>query len=174
MNLSRTLEDFSNLLRNANFSIYASSKDEEDEEEDDDGTLEKVKTISVENSFMEEKQQAICVLREFSADTGAAFHPFLQTAFEAVWKVIDFPDEDIRRSAVDAVTQFAIAYYKAGDEGAKEFATRSGQLRSFSIYSTKKRASCASLRDSTSGLTSSTPAMVRTHTLDPTPDAPRS
>ena len=77
---------------------------------------------------MEEKQQAICALREFSADTGAAFHPFLQTAFEAVWKVIDFPDEDIRRSAVDAVTQFAIAYYKAGDEGAKEFATRSGQL----------------------------------------------
>ena len=82
---------------------------------------------------MEEKQQAICALREFSADTGAAFHPFLQTAFEAVWKVIDFPDEDIRRSAVDAVTQFAIAYYKAGDEGAKEFATRYGQLRIFFV-----------------------------------------
>ena len=46
-------------------------------------------------------------------------------------------------------------------------------------YSTKKRASRASARprcarmESTSGLTSSTPT-VRTHTLDPTPDAPRS
>ena len=73
--------------------ISLGSKDEDEE----DAQLDKVKTISVENSFMEEKQQAICALREFSADTGPAFHPFLQTAFEAVWKAIDFPDEDVRR-----------------------------------------------------------------------------
>ena len=75
--------------------ISLGSKDDEDAEADEQ--LDKVKTISVENSFMEEKQQAICALREFSADTGPAFHPFLQPAFEAVWKAIDFPDEDVRR-----------------------------------------------------------------------------
>merc|ERR1719295_506734 len=99
--------------------ISIGSNDDEDEEED--GQLGTVKTISVENSFMEEKQQAISALREFSADTGSAFHPFLHDAFEAVWKVIDFPDEEIRRCSVDAVTQFAIAYFKSG--ASAEFAT---------------------------------------------------
>jgi len=98
-----------------------SLEDDDTEAEDDEQGLDKVKTISVENSFMEEKQHAIIALRDMCADTGSAFHEFLAPAFEAVWKVIDYPDEDIRRASVDAITQFTVAYYKAGEPALKEF-----------------------------------------------------
>jgi len=101
--------------------ISLGDDDDGDATEETGSELDKVKTISVENSFMEEKQQAIIALRDMCTDTGSAFHGFLNDAFDAVWKVIDYPDEDIRRASVDAITQFTVAYYKAGEPAAKEF-----------------------------------------------------
>ena len=90
---------------------------------DADADLDNVKTISVENAFMEEKEQAIMALRGLCNETGRAFYPFIPDAFEAVWKTVDFPDEDIRRSSADALAQFTIAYFKIGEPAAKEFNT---------------------------------------------------
>lgn len=55
---------------------------------------------------------ALCELAEH---TGAAFAPYLGTSFEEIYKLINFPNEDIRRSAVEALKQFVISLYKLGD-----------------------------------------------------------
>ena len=72
-----------------------------------------VKTINVENSFMEEKEQAILALKGICIDTGNAFYPVLYSCYEEVWKLMDFPEEDVRRACVDAVAEFTIASYYA-------------------------------------------------------------
>uniref|UniRef100_A0A6B2EDB2 Putative karyopherin importin beta 3 n=1 Tax=Phlebotomus kandelakii TaxID=1109342 RepID=A0A6B2EDB2_9DIPT len=78
-----------------------------DNEDDDDDVA-----IAVENAFMDEKEEAIIALRELAIHSGAAFAPYLQTAFEEVYKLINYPQDDIRRVAVEALTQFTVSFYQ--------------------------------------------------------------
>lgn len=83
-----------------------------DKEEEND--LNGVKTINVENAFMEEKEQAILALKDLCVHAGNSFYPYLYLSLEDTWKLIEFPDEDIRSAAVKACTEFAIAFLKHG------------------------------------------------------------
>ncbi|XP_055703299.1 importin-4-like [Phlebotomus papatasi] len=78
-----------------------------DNEEDDDDVA-----IAVENAFMDEKEEAIIALRELALHSGAAFGPYLQAAFEEVYKLINYPQDDIRRVSVEALTQFTVSFYQ--------------------------------------------------------------
>uniref|UniRef100_A0A1L8DXJ5 Putative karyopherin importin beta 3 n=1 Tax=Nyssomyia neivai TaxID=330878 RepID=A0A1L8DXJ5_9DIPT len=100
------------------YSVSAETDDRDDdidietsENEDDDDDV----AIAVENAFMDEKEEAIIALREIALHSGAAFAPYIQTAFEEVYKLINYPQDDIRRVAVEALTQFTVSFYTMGN-----------------------------------------------------------
>uniref|UniRef100_A0A336K9P8 CSON005828 protein n=1 Tax=Culicoides sonorensis TaxID=179676 RepID=A0A336K9P8_CULSO len=99
-----------------NQEINIEQSDGEDEDDDDD-----IAGYAVENAYMDEKEEAILALCELAEHAGAAFAPFIQVSFEEIYKLINYPNEDIRRSSVEALKQFVISLYKLGNvEGAKQ------------------------------------------------------
>ncbi|XP_055625825.1 importin-4-like [Toxorhynchites rutilus septentrionalis] len=85
------------------------NSDNENEDDDD------IAGYSVENAYMDEKEEAILALMEFAEHTGPAFAPFIQTAFEEIYKLINYPNEDIRKASIDALKQFAISLHELGN-----------------------------------------------------------
>ncbi|GCB76437.1 hypothetical protein scyTo_0020474, partial [Scyliorhinus torazame] len=48
--------------------------------------------------------------------TGAAFMPFMETCFEEIFRITDYPHVNVRKSAYEAVGQFCCALYKVAQE----------------------------------------------------------
>ncbi|XP_048515338.1 importin-4-like isoform X2 [Athalia rosae] len=98
------------------FPVYedASETDEEedientDNEDDDDDVAGYV----VENSYVEEKEEAILALKEIARNTGEAYLPYLEKSFEEIFKVINYPQEDIRKAAIEALLEFCLSFSK--------------------------------------------------------------
>lgn len=56
----------------------------------------------------------------FLLSSSAAFAPYIQSSFEEVYKLITYPQEDIRRVCVEALSQFVMSWYKLQNvEGTK-------------------------------------------------------
>ncbi|XP_070138150.1 importin-4-like [Drosophila bipectinata] len=87
-------------------------RSEEDEEMRESSELDEAQP---EDDDLVEKEQAIVALKEFAANSGAAFAPYLHPAFDCVLKVVDSPYDSIRKAALEALSQFVIALYKIGD-----------------------------------------------------------
>lgn len=68
--------------------------------------------LGIENSYLEEKEEAIIALKEIAEHTGAAFAPYIQLSFEEIYKLLNYPNEDIRQSSVEALCQFVISLFK--------------------------------------------------------------
>ncbi|KAI9587679.1 importin-4-like [Glossina fuscipes] len=103
--------------------VHAQDNDESDDREidiehsdgEDDALLDHIAGYSVENSFLDEKEEAILALKEFAEHTGPAFIPYLEQSYQNVYKMIDHPQEDIRKVSIDALTSFIIALYRQKD-----------------------------------------------------------
>ena len=79
----------------------------------EDTDLDGVDTIRVENSFMEEKEQATLSLKDICRHVGPlTFSPYLSQSISETWNLLDYPDEDCRKAAVQAVGMFTMAFYK--------------------------------------------------------------
>uniref|UniRef100_A0A672ISC2 TOG domain-containing protein n=1 Tax=Salarias fasciatus TaxID=181472 RepID=A0A672ISC2_SALFA len=89
----------------------------EDEPETD---LHDVAGFSVENAYIDEKEDACDALGEIAFNTGAAFQPFLESSFQQVYELRDFPHEDVRRAAFGAMGQFCRAQHKVWKENPTE------------------------------------------------------
>ncbi|KAH8378857.1 hypothetical protein KR009_001783 [Drosophila setifemur] len=87
---------------------------EDTDDEDDDSEVD---AFRVENDYLIEKEEAILALKEFANNTGAAFAPYLQSAFENVYKVVEHPQDTIRRAAVETIGEFVKALHKINDAG---------------------------------------------------------
>ncbi|XP_070961112.1 importin-4 [Oncorhynchus clarkii lewisi] len=72
--------------------------------------------FSVENAYIDEKEDACDALGEIAFNTGAAFQPFLESSFQQVYELRDFPHEDVRRAAFGAMGQFCRAQHKVWQE----------------------------------------------------------
>ncbi|KAF7667322.1 hypothetical protein LDENG_00067550 [Lucifuga dentata] len=102
--------------------------DDEEEEKDIDDFLEDepetdahdVAGFSVENAYINEKEDACDALGEIAFNTGAAFQPFLELSFQQVYEMRDFPHEDVRRAAFGAMGQFCRAQHKVWKENPTE------------------------------------------------------
>ncbi|VEN33574.1 unnamed protein product [Callosobruchus maculatus] len=98
--------------------IYADLSDEEEDVEEDidgssSGSVDSAQCrYSVENSYNEEKEQACLALREICVNTGHVFLPYIETSFEEISKLINYPQDDIRKASIDALLQFCITLYK--------------------------------------------------------------
>ncbi|KAB0797014.1 hypothetical protein PPYR_11075 [Photinus pyralis] len=72
----------------------------------------------VENSYVDEKEQACRTLKELCVNVGAPFLPFLDKSFQEVFKLLNFPQDDMRKAAVDTLQEFCIMLNKVNtDEG---------------------------------------------------------
>jgi len=108
------LTEFKDDEENAAFPVYEDLSDDPDQEEDiensddSDDDLD-VSQFNVENAFMEEKEQACLALGELARQAGISFMPYMDQCFEEVFKMVQFPHSDIRRTAIDALAQFCIS-----------------------------------------------------------------
>ncbi|KAJ8374895.1 hypothetical protein SKAU_G00054750 [Synaphobranchus kaupii] len=84
--------------------------DEEDEGENK-GVCRDVSGFSVENVFIDEKEDACKALGELSLNTGTAFLPFLESSFQHVYELHDFPHDNLRKSTFAALGQFCRAQH---------------------------------------------------------------
>lgn len=96
--------------QNENDEVDLEQSDGEDEDNEITG-------YSVENAYMEEKEEAILALMELAEHCGPAFAPYIQLSFEEIYKHVNFPNEDIRTSAIDALRQFVLSMHKLNDPG---------------------------------------------------------
>lgn len=98
--------------------------DQDDQEfdiENSDNESEDEELLGIENSYMEEKEEAIIALKEIAEHTGAAFAPYIRTSFEEIYKLLNYPNEDVRQSSVEALCQFVISLYKLNNaDGVKQ------------------------------------------------------
>jgi len=92
--------------------------------DDEEDGLDDVKAMTVENSYMGEKEQAILAIKEMSEHCGAAFYPFLAQTLEECWNMMDYPDDDVRSAATTACAHILIAYYKSGEPEGLEAYTK--------------------------------------------------
>ncbi|XP_031846773.1 importin-4 [Nomia melanderi] len=96
-----------------------------DNEDDDDDAV----GYSVENVYIDEKEEAILALKEIAEQTEEAFLPYLQRSFEETFKLSNYPQEDIRKAAIDGLLQFCINFSKINTNEGKE-----ALLKALSVY----------------------------------------
>ncbi|CAG2058168.1 unnamed protein product [Timema podura] len=105
------------------FPVYddlSDTPDEEDIENESEGEEEDedITGYSVENAYVDEKEEACLALKELSEHTGLAFLPYLEKCFEEVFKLITYPQDEIRKAVLDTLLQFCISFSKiTTDEG---------------------------------------------------------
>ncbi|KAK2578828.1 hypothetical protein KPH14_002445 [Odynerus spinipes] len=116
------------------FPIYEDLSDENEDEEDIENTDNEdddddVAGYSVENAYIEEKEEAIMALKEIAQYTEEAFLPYLEKSFEEIFKLVNYPQEDIRKAAIEALLQFCINFSKINsNEG------RQSLLKALSVF----------------------------------------
>uniref|UniRef100_A0A673B7J2 Importin 4 n=1 Tax=Sphaeramia orbicularis TaxID=375764 RepID=A0A673B7J2_9TELE len=100
---------------------HEEEKDVSDFLEDDSETdVHDVAGFSVENAYIDEKEDACDALGEIAFNTGTAFQPFLESSFQQVYEMRDFPHDDVRRAAFGALGQFCQAQHKVWKENPTE------------------------------------------------------
>lgn len=109
--------------------VLLDDDDDEDDEAvdtalDEDGEKESdardIAGFSVENAYIDEKEDACDALGELAFNTGVAFLPFLESSFQQVFELRDFPHEDVRRASFAAMGQFCRAQHKVWQENPTE------------------------------------------------------
>ncbi|XP_076649136.1 importin-4 [Halictus rubicundus] len=110
--------------------IESENESEEDiENTDDEDDDDDIAGYNVENAYIDEKEEAILALKDIAENTEEAFLPYLQTAFEETFKLINYPQEDIRKAATDGLLQFCINFSKINTNEGKE-----ALLKALSLY----------------------------------------
>ncbi|KAL6263562.1 hypothetical protein P5V15_006351 [Pogonomyrmex californicus] len=110
--------------------VYDDLSDTENEQEEEEEDIEytdneeendeDIEGYSVENAYMEEKEESVLALKEIAEYTEEAFMPYLERSFEEIFKLINYPQEDIRKASIEALLQFCINLSKINtDEGKK-------------------------------------------------------
>ncbi|XP_033841607.1 importin-4 [Periophthalmus magnuspinnatus] len=114
------------------FVLLDDEDDDEDEEEheekdvsdfledDTEPEVPEASRFTVENAYIDEKEDACDALGEIAVNTGAAFQPFLETCFEQVYEMKDYAHEDVRKAAMGTMGQFCNAQHKVWKENPTE------------------------------------------------------
>ncbi|XP_060081049.1 importin-4-like [Ylistrum balloti] len=92
--------------------------EEEDisQEDDDEDDHQHIEGISVENAFVDEKEDTCCALGELAANSGAVFFPYLEMSFKEVLDMMDYPALGVKRTASAALGQMCICVHKANTD----------------------------------------------------------
>lgn len=93
--------------------------DEEDltaEEDDDEEEESNIHGISVENAYLDEKEDACCALGELAGHAGAIFFPYLEQSFGVVLEMADYPTPGVKKASLVAIGNMCICVHKAKSE----------------------------------------------------------
>ncbi|XP_053121119.1 importin-4 [Hemicordylus capensis] len=88
-----------------------------DDEEDDDS---EITGLSVGNAFMDEKEDSCVALGEIATNASVAFLPFLESSFQEVFKLLECPLINVRKSAFEALGQFCISLHRVCERDPSE------------------------------------------------------
>ncbi|KAK3601657.1 hypothetical protein CHS0354_038220 [Potamilus streckersoni] len=94
--------------------IFDDDDFEEEEEldgEEDEEDEQQIEGISVENAYIDEKEDTSVALGEIAVNVGASFMPFLEESYEEVLKLVDFPADRVKKGATMAVGQLCCCVY---------------------------------------------------------------
>ncbi|ESO82779.1 hypothetical protein LOTGIDRAFT_229803 [Lottia gigantea] len=83
---------------------------DEDSEEDDDE--HKIEGVSVENAYLDEKEDACCSLGEIAINVGAPFIPYLEPCYTEVLVLLEYPAENIKKVSIATLSQFCCCVHK--------------------------------------------------------------
>ncbi|XP_029003139.1 importin-4 isoform X2 [Betta splendens] len=95
-------------------------KDVDFQEDENETDVHDVAGFSVENAYIDEKEDACDALGEIAFNTGVAFQSFLEPSFQQVYELRDFPHEDVRKAAFGAMGQFCRAQHKVWKDNPTE------------------------------------------------------
>ncbi|KAK2723477.1 importin-4-like isoform X2 [Artemia franciscana] len=99
--------------------------DDDDETDDKDSGVD---GLNVENSYLEEKEQALYGLGEVALNTKSAFLPYMEKSFDEVFRMADYPHEDIRIAAVSALANLIVCLAKSEPVAPEELQKRLMQV----------------------------------------------
>ncbi|XP_053323898.1 importin-4 [Spea bombifrons] len=107
---------------NRSFMLFDDEADEEDaviqdEEEEEDPDIE---GFSVENAYIDEKEDACEALGEIAYNASSSFFPYLDSCFKEVFKHIDSPHVSLRKAAFEALGQFVRSMNKVFTKNSSE------------------------------------------------------
>lgn len=125
MSLKSTEGVMTHLEEDKQFVLLDDDDDDDNDDEGDvvleeDGENEVEDVAGVENAYIDEKEDACDALGEIAFNTGVGFQPFLESSFQQVFGLIDFPHENVRRAAFGALGQFCRAQHKVWQENTTE------------------------------------------------------
>ncbi|KAG8249104.1 Importin 4 [Homalodisca vitripennis] len=73
--------------------------------------------FTVENAYLEEKEEAVIAVRELAQNCLEAFEPYVEICFQEIIRVVNYPHDDIRSAALGTVTQLCIHMHKVSPGG---------------------------------------------------------
>ncbi|RUS88757.1 hypothetical protein EGW08_003474 [Elysia chlorotica] len=94
-----------------NVTVFDEDEFNDDENlETDDGDEEnyKLEGISVENAYLDEKEDACCSLGEIALNCSHAFMPYLQKSYEEALELADYPASGIKKAAFVTLCHFCL------------------------------------------------------------------
>lgn len=99
---------------NRSFMLFDDEADEDaeliqDEDEDEDPDIE---GFTVENSYIDEKEDACLALGEIAYNASSSFFPYLDSCFKEVSKHIESPHTNVRKAVYQALGQFVCSMNK--------------------------------------------------------------
>ncbi|KAH9499795.1 Importin-4 [Bulinus truncatus] len=116
----RSTEGVKAHLKNEAEIITVFNEDDLDEDEnlESDGEEEnyQLEGISVENAYLDEKEDACCALGEIAFNTGKAFMPHLQHSFNEVLDIVAYPAIGIKKSAFITLSQLCLCVHDVQNE----------------------------------------------------------
>ncbi|XP_064467073.1 importin-4-like [Ornithodoros turicata] len=97
------------------FDDLEESEDDEtslETESDGDNCDEDGQGFSVENAYVDEKEDTCVALREIASNMGLPFEPYLEKAFTEVLAMTDYPNADVQKAAFSALGEFTILLFQ--------------------------------------------------------------
>jgi hypothetical protein len=92
------------------------------DDEEEENWEQDVMGHSVENAYVEEKEDSCNALGEIATNTGAVFTPFLKEAFTEVFELIEYPAANVRKAAVTNVSRLCCSLHRClVESGATDF-----------------------------------------------------
>ncbi|XP_076449742.1 importin-4-like [Babylonia areolata] len=87
-------------------------EDIQDSDGEDDSDAMKLEGISVENAYLEEKEDACVALGELAQNTNFAFLPYLETIYAEVLELADYPATGIKKAAIATLGQLCFCVHE--------------------------------------------------------------
>ncbi|KAH3769238.1 hypothetical protein DPMN_170487, partial [Dreissena polymorpha] len=118
-------ESSSFLFDDAEFDTECDIEAEEDEAE---GDMSDIAGISVENAYMEEKEDTAVAIGEIAVNAGVSFLPFLEESYSELQILLEYPASRVKKGAVMALGQLCVCLHEVMKTGHEVATSRTAMM----------------------------------------------